>query len=118
MGASGMRIRQVARLKRIGGALHSSISFDRVAPRCPLAGLRGEWNGIEITYADGTSRHLIGRGAGRWPTTEAVMADVWDLWRGATFRVPPSLLQLVPEADGQEVAGSGDLLRASRFDLV
>jgi homoserine dehydrogenase len=100
MGTSGMRIRQVARLERTGGALSSSISFERVPPRSPLAGLQGEWNGIEITYADGTSRHVVGRGAGRWPTTEAVMADVWDLWRGATLRDPSPIFRL--EHDPEE----------------
>jgi homoserine dehydrogenase len=98
-GASGMRIRQVARLNRIGVELHASILFEHVALCCPLAGLDREWNGIEILFADGTSTHLIGRGAGRWPTSEAVMADVWDLWRGATLRDPQPLSRLEHESD-------------------
>ncbi len=43
----------------------------------------GTWNAARIRCADGTEEIVRGRGAGRWPTTEAVLADLYDLarWR-------------------------------------
>jgi homoserine dehydrogenase len=41
--------------------------------------VRDEWNRLVITRKDGTSAMVSGRGAGRWPTTEAVIADLLEL---------------------------------------
>jgi homoserine dehydrogenase len=38
--------------------------------------VRDEWNALVITREDGTTSFVTGRGAGRWPTTEAVIADL------------------------------------------
>ncbi len=54
----------------------------------PLAQVKGEHNGVEITFtsARGTSSTpstvlVTGRGAGRWPTTEAILGDLLELAR-------------------------------------
>ena len=46
-----------------------------------FAGVTEEWNRLVITRATGESVAVAGRGAGRWPTTEAVMADLFELTR-------------------------------------
>ena len=45
----------------------------------PLAGLRAEGNGILVVAQSGERELWIGKGAGRWPTTEAVLADLLEL---------------------------------------
>jgi len=43
--------------------------------------LSGEWNALELPTPNGRKEYVTGRGAGRRPTTEAVMADLFDLLR-------------------------------------
>mgnify|MGYP001791193182 CR=1 FL=1 len=57
------------------------LGLKRLADHDPIANLTNEWNAVELTFADGTSEVIRGRGAGRWPTAEAVLADVLDLER-------------------------------------
>jgi homoserine dehydrogenase len=47
----------------------------------PLARLNGAQNGLIVEMEDGTQRIVFGTGAGRWPTTEAVMADLLAIRR-------------------------------------
>jgi homoserine dehydrogenase len=68
--------------------LRGASASARVAPlRLPradfLAGARGEENRIEVEFDDGTTLRLAGKGAGRWPTTVSVCADLWDVVREA-----------------------------------
>lgn len=53
----------------------------------PLAGAVGSANVLEIELSDGTTHLVGGLGAGRLPTTEAVIADLFDISREA--RVTP-----------------------------
>jgi homoserine dehydrogenase len=76
----GMRLRQVARAIEREGRLEASIDFEEFNPDHPLGCLTRERNGLEISSRAG-SRFVRGRGAGRWPTTESVMADVFDVRR-------------------------------------
>jgi homoserine dehydrogenase len=46
-----------------------------------LARLNGTQNGLIIEMENGTQRIVFGTGAGRWPTTEAVMADLLAIRR-------------------------------------
>lgn len=53
----------------------------RALPRShPFASLRNEANGFLIERGQNT-RYLRGKGAGRWPTAEAVFADIMDIQR-------------------------------------
>lgn len=47
----------------------------------PLARVSGAGNRLLIQSQTGRSWDVSGSGAGRWPTTEAVLADLFDLWR-------------------------------------
>ena len=83
--AGGTRVpRQVARLNVKTG--EASVAVEGVDPSHPLALLREEQNGVIFTLADGSKVHLIGRGAGRWPTAESVMADVLEIARESEVR--------------------------------
>jgi homoserine dehydrogenase len=76
--APGRLLRQVATLEA-GGRL--TVALETPDPGDPLHDLPGEWNAAVVTGADGSTRVVRGRGAGRWPTAEAVVADVLGLER-------------------------------------
>jgi homoserine dehydrogenase len=77
----GERLRQIARAVRQNGRGVASVTFERVTADSPFFDLAGEWNALSLTFTCGKTLAVCGRGAGRWPTTEAVMADVFDLLR-------------------------------------
>lgn len=81
---SGRRLRQVARISQIQGGLSGSVAFETVDADSPFYSLTLEWNALSIKLANGKSIAVTGRGAGRWPTTEAVMVDVSDILRART----------------------------------
>ncbi len=61
----------------------------RVEPRVipeghPLHVLEGARNRLIITGHDLTKTVIDGAGAGRWPTSESVLADLFDSWRHTT----------------------------------
>jgi len=47
----------------------------------PLAGARNEENRFLVTDGEHQVHAVYGKGAGRWPTTAAVFADMMDLQR-------------------------------------
>ena len=77
----GERLRQVARVARDNGRVLASVAFERVRPDSPFYDLQGEWNALTLTLSNREIIGARGRGAGRWPTAEAVMADVFALAR-------------------------------------
>jgi homoserine dehydrogenase len=79
--AAGLRLRQVARAAPCGDEVHASVKFELVPKESPLGRLRAEWNALQILMKDGSLHTVTGRGAGRWPTTEAILADLFDLYR-------------------------------------
>lgn len=81
---SGMKLRQVARAARRNGHIVATAEFEEVDSGSLFGRLTGEWNGLEVRYANGHTVSLRGRGAGRWPTAEAVMADVFEITRDRT----------------------------------
>jgi homoserine dehydrogenase len=52
----------------------------------PLSGIAGKWNAAAITLATGETTVVTGRGAGRWLTTEAILADLLELPRECRLR--------------------------------
>jgi homoserine dehydrogenase len=78
---AGMKLRQVARMSTQEGRITAAVEFERVHPESFFGALVGEWNGMEVRYASGKTLTTRGRGAGRWPTTEAVMADIFEVIR-------------------------------------
>ena len=79
--AEGRRLRQLATVTESHGELALCVSFEAVSPDSPFYSLAGEWNALTITLADSETLTVSGRGAGRWPTTEAVMADAFETVR-------------------------------------
>jgi len=76
----GAVMRQVATLRRQGGALVGRVRPMALAPGHPLARARGAGNSAVLFTAGGRTR-LHGTGAGRWPTAEAVIGDLFELVR-------------------------------------
>jgi homoserine dehydrogenase len=79
--AAGMRLRQISRASAEGDRIAGCVGFERVARDSALGSLTQERNGLEILLSDGRKHFVAGRGAGRWPTTEAVMADLFEARR-------------------------------------
>ncbi len=78
----GKIIRQISEIRRDAkGALCASVSLKTLAKDHYLAGAKGERNRLVINTDGGESICLRGKGAGRWPTAEAVMADILDIHR-------------------------------------
>ncbi len=81
---SGVTLRLVARITRTTDGWAARVAPIPVAYDDPLAQVRGEENAVVIRTRDGTIEVLRGKGAGRWPTTIAVVADLLDLYRSRT----------------------------------
>jgi len=61
------------------------VAPERLPSAHPLGGLRDEQNGVVFHLEGGPPVVLRGKGAGRWPTAESVMADLFDLARERAF---------------------------------
>ena len=83
---AGHVLRQIARLRIADGLVHASVAYEAVPKNHPLAGLTHEHNGACIERQDGSSVWLRGKGAGRWPTAEAIFGDVQWLRRQSRQR--------------------------------
>jgi cystathionine beta-lyase len=79
--ASGRILRQVGSLKRTSKGLAGRVALIGLAPGHPLARPRREENALIIHPMNGSPVFLSGKGAGRWPTGEAMMADLLMLAR-------------------------------------
>lgn len=75
------RLRLVARLHREGTGCTVRVGPELITAAHPLQALRDDECGVAVGGLDGSLRFTSGRGAGRWPTTEAVVADLLDLVR-------------------------------------
>ena len=78
---NGRITRLVAECRRTSGGFVASVSPIELALDHPLACVSGVENRLLIQSQTGRSWEVGGRGAGRWPTTEAVLADLFDLRR-------------------------------------
>jgi len=98
-------MRQVATLRRQGGALVGRVRPMALAPGHPLARARGAGNSAVLFTAGGRTR-LHGTGAGRWPTAEAVIGDLFEVYGADAARLPESVRARFEE-DGRE-RGEGE----------
>jgi homoserine dehydrogenase len=80
----GRVLRQLARAALCDGEVRVTVRFEDVPRAPPFGQLYDEWNALQILLADGTLETVTGRGAGRWPTTEAVLADLFEARRQQT----------------------------------
>ncbi|MCC6676107.1 MAG: homoserine dehydrogenase [Phycisphaerales bacterium] len=76
---AGGGVRLVARLRREAGRLIASVSPEVLPAGHVLAGARDERNIAVIRAAGGATTVVSGRGAGRWPTAESVIGDLFEL---------------------------------------
>jgi len=83
---AGQSIRLVAECRRSEDRLTASVEPVAVGPEHPLATVNGVDNRLVIEPEAGNICIASGRGAGRWPTTEAVMADLLELRRELQVR--------------------------------
>lgn len=80
----GATLRMLASAHREEGRIVGKVRLKAMPTEHPLSRTRDEWNALQTIKSDGTSVVVSGRGAGRWPTTEAVTADLMEL-RHARF---------------------------------
>src|SRR6185369_3636852 len=73
--------RLVAECRRDIDGLIASVSPIELPLDHPLASVSGVENRLLIEAQSGKRWEVSGHGAGRWPTTEAVLADLFDLRR-------------------------------------
>jgi homoserine dehydrogenase len=78
---NGRITRLVAECRRASGGFVASVSPIELPIDHPLACVNGVENRLLIQSQTGRLWQASGRGAGRWPTTEAVLADLFDLHR-------------------------------------
>ena len=76
--AQAERLQQVVRIEATDTGIRGAVRFEP-ADGGPFSNLRGDRNAIRIVAADGRVWTAQGRGAGRYPTTESVFADLCDL---------------------------------------
>lgn len=61
---------------------HSArVIVEPVEPGSPFASTHNEWNIAMLHRPDGSKTTLRGKGAGRWPTSESVVADLLEIAR-------------------------------------
>jgi homoserine dehydrogenase len=80
-GSAEGRIRLVGRLEVAGRGVRATVAPERLPAAHPLGALRDEQNGVVFHLHGGPPVVLRGKGAGRWPTAEAVVADIFDVAR-------------------------------------
>lgn len=77
----GRITRLVAECRREPRGFIATVSPIELPLNHPLASVSGVENRLLIQSQTGKSWEIGGRGAGRWPTTEAVVSDLFDLHR-------------------------------------
>lgn len=77
----GKVIKQVSCCEVGEDGVRASVRLKALDPDHFLAGARAEQNRALVTLGSGAVVRLGGKGAGRWPTAEAVLADLFDVWR-------------------------------------
>lgn len=75
----GRTVRLVASAERTSAGLRASVRPVEVPRSHPFAQTSGAGNALRIETTDGEVIDLSAQGAGRWPTCEAVLADLYDL---------------------------------------
>jgi homoserine dehydrogenase len=77
----GRAIRLVAECKNTDGRLAASVAPVELPLHHPLAEVSGAENRLIVQPELGEPMVISGTGAGRWPTTESIMADLFEIRR-------------------------------------
>lgn len=83
---TGKITRQVASCRYIDEKIEASVGPVRLPLDHPLANVAGTQNRLLVETESGEQVIVSGQGAGRWPTTEAVIADLLELRVNQTQR--------------------------------
>jgi homoserine dehydrogenase len=78
---NGRVTRLVAECRRTAHGFSATVSPIEVPLDHAFANVHGVENRVLINFQNGRTWDVRGRGAGRWPTTEAVMGDLFELCR-------------------------------------
>jgi len=121
---NGGRARLVGTAQLEDERVHLEVKPQLVSASHPFAKIRNEENCLLIAAGGSGAPHVwTGRGAGRWPTTAAVMADLFDLSREhrATSherKAPGSELYVQREITDHELIAASVELRDPRQPCV
>jgi len=74
-------VRQIGACRKEGEALSPSVKLTADHNDPLFSSLNGEGNALKVWTADGRVWRCRGRGAGRWATTESIMADLAEIVR-------------------------------------
>jgi homoserine dehydrogenase len=74
-------LRVVARAEQTAAGVRLEVQPRWLPKHHPLAQAIDEGNALLLTDQNGETTLVQGKGAGRWPTAEAVFADCLDVWR-------------------------------------
>jgi homoserine dehydrogenase len=77
----GVRIRLIATCQRTAHGFEARVALAELPQSHPLASVTGAQNRMLVELISGETFVSSGSGAGRWPTTEAVIADLIDICR-------------------------------------
>jgi homoserine dehydrogenase len=89
---SGLSVRLVATLEGDDDGVKAYVEPQFVDRDHVFAQTRNEENCLEIRTESGEVVYVRGKGAGRWPTAEAVMADVLDVCRTSRAEITEDYL--------------------------
>ncbi len=78
--AAGREIRLVARCWKEDGQVLAEVLPRELPAEHPLAQVRGESNRLRLELESGEEILVSGKGAGRWPTSESVFADLMEIF--------------------------------------
>lgn len=78
---AGREIRLVARCWKEDGQVFAEVLPRELPAEHPLAQVRGENNRLRLELESGEELLVSGKGAGRWPTSESVFADLMEIYR-------------------------------------
>ncbi len=77
--AAGAGMRQISRCRPSDSGLTAQVRLKTSGVDPLFRELEGERNALRIIGEDGTVWTCLGRGAGRWPTSESLLCDLTDL---------------------------------------
>lgn len=100
LGSPDAVVRQIASID-LDRPAQAAVRLVAVERGDPLFDVPGERNACVVTWDDGFVQPVRGRGAGRWPTSESVLADVLCLLRQQAEQAEPSEVASAPKEVGE-----------------